>query len=147
MPHFTEKKTLPYSPEQLFDMVSDVTRYPEFLPWCVGARVYNRKADGFDADLLIGFKAFRERFTSRVTLTHPTRVYVDYLRGPLKRLYNHWDFEETADGCCAISFEVDLEFKSRTLEALIGGVFTRATQKMVSAFEDRAAILYGPPAA
>ncbi len=143
MAYLTEQKTLPYSKQQMFDLVSDVGRYPEFLPWCVGARVYNRRPEQFDADVIIGFKMFREKFTSRVALQNPDRVEVDYITGPMKRLYNHWRFTELVQGGCHINFEVDFEFQNRVLEQMIGKMFTEATDRMIDAFETRAHELYG----
>jgi coenzyme Q-binding protein COQ10 len=143
MPRHTEKRHLPFSAEQLFAIVSDVKSYPEFLPWCTGARVYNVREGQFDADLLIGYKQFKERFTSRVTIEEPTKVYVDYLRGPLKHLYNHWHFLPQEDGSCIIDFDVDLEFNSSMLEFAIRRYFDEATKKMIAAFEDRAKRIYG----
>ena len=145
MPRHSEHKHLPFSADQLFSVVSDVKRYPEFLPWCNGARVYNVKDGQFDADLIIGYKSFREHFTSRVSLSKPDKVYVDYLRGPLKRLYNHWHFLPQADGSCIVDFDVDLEFNSSVLEFAIQRYFGEATRKMVAAFEARAAELYPNP--
>lgn len=143
MTEFSDQKILPYSADQMFALVSDVARYPEFLPWCTGARVYNRRADRFDADVIIGFKMFREKFTSRVTFSRPNSVDVDYLTGPMKRLYNHWRFTDMEEGGCLIDFKVELEFKNRMLEQMIGRVFTEATERMVDAFEARAHDLYG----
>ena len=142
MPKFVEKKTLPYTPEQMFSLVSDVAAYSQFLPWCVGARVYNKAENTFDADVIIGFKMFREKFTSRVSLEPNSRVDVDYIKGPIKRLYNHWHFTEAEGGACHIDFEVDFEFKTALLNDLIGGVFEKASRKMMAAFEQRAAQLY-----
>jgi coenzyme Q-binding protein COQ10 len=146
VPHFSEKKILPYTDKQLFDLVADVSRYPEFLPWCVGARVYGRREDRFDADVIIGFKMFREKFTSRVTLEPNCRVDVDYIKGPMKRLYNHWRFIPQENGGCMIDFEVDFDFSSKLLNQMIGGLFGEACRKMVNAFEERAADLYGDAA-
>ncbi len=143
MAKHSEKKILPYSRQQLFDLVSDVGRYPEFLPWCVGARVYNRREESFDADVVIGFKMFREKFTSRVLMREPGSVHVDYITGPMKRLYNHWHFTELEAGGCLIDFEVDFEFANRVMEQMIGRVFTEATERMIDAFENRAHALYG----
>jgi len=142
MPHFSEEKILPYSAQQMIDLVSDVAKYPEFLPWCMGARVYNRRANGFDADVMIGFKLFRERFTSRVTQKPGRGVDVDYIKGPMKRLYNHWIFEDQPGGGCLVDFEVEFEFKSKFLDDMIGSLFEKACHKMVTAFEERAAELY-----
>lgn len=142
---FSEQKILPYSADQLFDLVSDVGRYPEFLPWCLGARVYNRKPDRFDADVIIGFKMFREKFTSRVTLEPGNRVDVDYIKGPMRRLYNHWRFVPQEGGSCLIDFDVDFEFSNKMLNQVIGPLFGDACIKMVQAFEHRAHELYGKP--
>jgi coenzyme Q-binding protein COQ10 len=143
MPHFAEEKVLPYTPKQVFDLVADVAQYPEFLPWCVGARIYGRKSDQFDADVMIGFKMFRERFTSRVSFVEQQSLNVDYIKGPMKRLYNHWKFSETEEGYCHVDFEVDFEFANKFLNDMIGGLFEKACHKMVSAFEERAQELYG----
>ena len=142
MPHFVDKKLMPYTQKQLFDMVADVESYPEFLPWCMDARVYNIKDGQFDADLIIGFKAFKERFTSRVTLDCPNGLDVNYIKGPMRELYNHWRFVK-ADGGTMVDFEVNFEFKSKLLGKLIGPVFGEATERMIGAFETRAKALYG----
>lgn len=139
-----EKRVLPYRPDQLFDLVADVGRYPEFLPWCIGARIKSRSETLLVADLVIGFKGIRERFTSRVTLDRPgMRIDVAYLDGPFKYLNNHWIFNETGDGGCEIDFFVDFEFRSRILQKLIGLLFNEAVRRMVGAFELRADALYG----
>ena len=144
MPAFKDRRFLPYSQQQMFDLVADVASYKDFLPWCLGTRVYNRREDGFDADMIIGFKMFKEKIVSRVSLQEPNKVNVDYMDGPLKRLYNHWVFEPASEGCM-VDFAVELEFKSRMLENLIGEVFTKATFRMIHAFEERAKDLYGTP--
>lgn len=143
-----EKRVLPYRPGQLFDLVADVGRYPEFLPWCIGARIKSRSETLLVADLVIGFKGIRERFTSRVTLDRPgMRIDVAYLDGPFRYLNNHWIFNEISDGGCEIDFFVDFEFRSRILQKLIGVLFNEAVRRMVGAFEKRADALYGnvPP--
>jgi len=145
MPHHEERKFLPYTPEQMFDLVADVGRYPEFLPWLISARVYDRSEVRFQADLIVGFKMFKERFTSRVALERPHRITVDYIRGPLRYLHNEWIFHHVEDGGCAIDFWVDFEFKSRMFERLAGAVFTEAVSRMVRAFELRAREVYGSP--
>src|SRR5574338_1322357 len=110
MPTHAEVRCLPYSREQMFDLVADVERYPEFLPWCVACRIKRRESpSAFTADLIIGFKMFRERFTSRVGLDRPHRIDVSYQHGPFRYLNNHWRFEETADGGCAIDLYIDFE--------------------------------------
>jgi coenzyme Q-binding protein COQ10 len=146
MPTHAEKRVLRYTPEQLFDMVADVRRYPEFLPWCVGARVISRREDELIADLTIGFKMFRETFRSQVALERPHHVHVQYLTGPFRYLNNHWRFHPHPQGT-EVDFFVDFEFRSRLLQAVIGTVFNEAVRLMVRAFERRALQLYGRPAA
>jgi coenzyme Q-binding protein COQ10 len=144
MPTHAEKRTVPYTPDQMFDLVADVERYPEFLPWCVATRIRRREGpDAFVADLVIGFKVFRERFTSLVGLVRPRRIDVVYREGPFRHLTNHWSFEPDDNGNCIIDFYIDFEFRSRTLQRLIGALFNQAVQRMVSAFEKRARALYG----
>ena len=144
MPTHAEKRVLRYSRKQLFGLVADVENYPEFLPWCVGSRVRSRDGNVIVADLVIGYKLFRERFVSKVTLDEPQRIDVAYSDGPFKYLDNHWVFEEAPDGkSCAIDFYVDFEFRSRLMQKLIGVVFNEAVKRMVQAFENRAHDLYG----
>ena len=143
MPRHSEKRHLPYSPEQLFDMVADVARYDEFLPWVVAVRIRSSSEEETVADLVVGFNAFKERFTSRVTKRRPSHIEVDYIEGPLKYLKNEWRFEPAADGGTDLHFSVDFAFKSRIFEALAGQMFDRALRRMTGAFETRAAELYG----
>jgi coenzyme Q-binding protein COQ10 len=144
MPTHAEKRELPYRPEQLFDLVADIERYPEFLPWCVGVRVRSREDDLVVADLVIGFKMVRERFTSRVKLDpRNLRIDVAYTDGPFRHLNNHWVFEPLANGNCRIDFYVDFEFRSPVLQRIIGMLFNEAVRRMVHAFEGRARKLYG----
>ena len=148
MPTHAEKRELPYRPEQLFDLVADIERYPEFLPWCVGARVRSREAGLIVADLVIGFKMVRERFTSRVKLDRANlRIDVAYAEGPFRYLNNHWAFEPLPNGRCRIDFYVDFEFRSAILQRIIGALFNEAVRRMVHAFETRARKLYGDGAA
>lgn len=144
MPTHAEKRHLPYSPEQLYELVARVERYPEFLPWCKAARITRREGDVFWADLVIAFKVFRERFTSKVTLLPKEGVDVEYITGPFRYLNNHWRFQPAEDGGCIVDFYVDFEFKSKMLQSLIGLLFNEAVQRMVAAFETRAEQLYGP---
>jgi coenzyme Q-binding protein COQ10 len=146
MPTHAEKKVLPYTQDQLFEMVADVRRYPEFLPWCVSARIVSRTEDELIADLTIGFKMFRETFRSQVTLERPHHVHVRYLTGPFRYLNNHWRFTPVEAGT-EVDFFVDFEFKSRLLQAVIGTVFNEAVRLMVRAFERRAYVLYRRSAA
>ena len=144
MPTHAEKRFLPYTPEQMFDMVAEVERYPEFLPWCMAARVRESESEGdvVVADLVIGYKFFRERFTSRVELERPRRIDVFYSEGPFKYLNNHWIFEP-GEGGCVVDFYVDFEFRSRFLQRAIGIFFNEAVRRMVDSFEKRARQLYG----
>lgn len=143
MPTHAEKRVLPYSKEQLFDLVIDVEKYPQFLPWCIGCRVRKREENLVVADMIIGFKVFRESFTSKVSHQRPDRIDVAYTDGPFKYLNNHWIFNEMEDGSTEIDFFVDFEFRSRILQAAIGAVFGEAVKKMIAAFEARANQLHG----
>jgi coenzyme Q-binding protein COQ10 len=142
MPTHAEKRVLRYTPEQLFALVADVRRYPEFLPWCVGARVISQTETDLLADLTIGFKLFRETFRSRVVLDRPHHVGVTYEKGPFRYLNNTWKFTPVAAGT-EVEFFVDFEFRNGLLQAVIGVVFNEAVRLMVRAFERRAMILYG----
>ena len=147
MPYHAEKRIVPYTPAQMYALIADVETYPEFLPWCAASRIRARhKTAGeevLDVDLVISFKVFRERFGSRVTLRETANeIDVAYIDGPFKYLNNHWRFHDHPRGC-EIDFSVDFEFKSRTLQMLIGVVFNEAMQRVVRAFERRAAELYG----
>jgi coenzyme Q-binding protein COQ10 len=142
MPTHAEKRIMRHSPDDVFQIVADVQRYPEFLPWCVGARVITRDEDKLVADLTIGFKMFRETFRSDVTLQRPGMVQVQYLNGPFRYLNNTWNLREVPQGT-EVDFFVDFEFKSRMLQAVIGTVFNEATRLMVRAFERRAMHIHG----
>ena len=143
MPRHSETKHLPYAPEQMFDLVADVARYDEFLPWVVAVRVRSSSEAETVADLIVGFNAFKERFTSRVVKQRPSRICVDYVEGPLKYLHNEWQFAPGAAGGTDVHFSVDFAFKSRLFESLAGAMFDRALRRMTGAFEQRAAALYG----
>jgi len=143
MPTHAEKRVLPYRPEQMYDLVAAVEHYPVFLPWCIGARIRERSETLLVADLIIGFKLFRERFTSRVTLDpSKQRIDVAYSDGPFKYLRNHWLFLPHPQGC-EIDFFVDFEFRNRLLQKTIELLFGEAVRRMVAAFEARAQALYG----
>jgi len=138
MPTHSEKRFLPHSPDQLFDLVADVEDYPNFLPWCVGLRVKSREKNILRADMIVGFKVLREQFTSKVTLTPKQQIDVEYLDGPFSYLQNCWKFSEKDDGC-EIDFFIDFEFRSRLLRKIMEPLFYEAVRRMVSAFEKRAA--------
>ncbi|MDE1147770.1 MAG: type II toxin-antitoxin system RatA family toxin [Azospirillaceae bacterium] len=145
MPTHAEKRVLPYTPEQLFRLVAEVEKYPEFLPWAVAARIRRREGNVIWADLVIGFKMVREKFTSKVTLDEPgLRIDVEYTDGPFHHLNNHWIFEPHPEGCL-IDFYVDFEFRNLILQKIIGALFGEAVRRMVAAFEARAHQLYGAP--
>jgi len=142
MPIHRETRVLPYTPAQIYALVADVERYPEFLPWCVACRITKREsASAFIAELAVGFKMVRERFLSKVTLVPMTAITVEYLSGPFDHLTNEWNFAPVAGGT-SVSFFLSFEFKSKLLQALIGVLFEEAVHRMVSAFEDRAKKLY-----
>lgn len=150
MPTYTETRILPFTPQQLFGLVISIEKYPEFLPWCRAARIVSREADGaFVGELIISFSHLTERYSSRVTPTPPSGasegiVDVALVSGPFHHLENHWRFVPHPQGC-EIHFAVDFAFKSKWLDKLIGGLFNRASEKMVAAFLARAEALYGEP--
>jgi len=141
MPTHAEKKDLPYTAEQMFALVADVEKYPEFLPWCLSSRITKHEGDVFYADLVIGYKLVREKFTSKVVLESPHAIRVEYLKGPLKHLSNKWVFIPR-EGGCTIDFYVDFEFRNPFFRNLMGIFFNEIVRRMVSAFEDRAKDLY-----
>ncbi len=146
MPKHHEKRVLPYSPEQLFDLVADIEKYSEFLPWCLASRFRSRSGDTVVAELVIGFRMFRERFVSRVSMERPHRIHVDYLEGPMKHLSNEWVFRPHAKpNHCEVDFYVDFEFKNPVLQKVVGVLFAEAFRRMVIAFEARAQQIYGDP--
>lgn len=146
-----EQKVLPYTPEQMFDLVAAVDQYKDFAPWCVASRITKRESDTvFYADLIVGYKMFRERFSSKVVLERPSQerpgsIYIEYLRGPLKHLTNQWRFIREPDGSCLIDFSVEFEFKNMALQSLANLFFQEVIKRMVDAFEERACEIYGAP--
>ena len=150
MPSFLEKRRVRHKAEQMFDLVANVERYPEFVPLCKALRVRSRRRekDGREtliADMTVGYKVIRERFTSRVVLDKPRlKVVVEYIDGPFSRLENTWTFTDEADGeGSRVRFDIDYEFRSRTLGALMGSMFDAAFRKFARAFEERANTVYG----
>jgi coenzyme Q-binding protein COQ10 len=143
MPRHSEQRHFPYSPEQMFDLVADVKRYQEFLPWVAATRVRSDSDTLMIADLVVGFKAIKETFTSRVEKRRPDHLCVRYVEGPLKYLKNDWSFKPDGKGGTDIGFCVDFAFKSRIFEALAGQMFDMALRRMIGAFETRAHELYG----
>ena len=146
MPTHSETRALPYSAQQMYDLVADVARYPDFIPWTIATRVRSVEDQGdvnlMHADMVVGFKMFRERFLSRVTLHKDApKIDTEYVDGPFKHLISNWEFVNTDTGC-DVKFHVDFEFKNRLLQGAAGLFFMDAMQRIVRAFEDRAAALY-----
>jgi coenzyme Q-binding protein COQ10 len=149
MPTHKEKRTVPYSARQMYDLVADVPRYPEFLPWNAAARVRSRAplpggGELMEADLVISFKVFRERFGSRVELwPDQNRIETEYIDGPFRHMRSTWAFRDLPGGGSEVDFFVDFEFRNAILQKVIGLVFNEAMQRIVRAFETRAKALYG----
>jgi coenzyme Q-binding protein COQ10 len=141
MPKHSETRFLPYTPEQLYRLVLDIERYPEFLPWCVAARITERHEDRLKADMIVGYKAIREKFTSIVLAKPNRRIDVSYVSGPLAQLSNRWIFTPVAGGC-ELSFSLELSFKAPLLANLFEAFFEKALLRMSAAFEARAHKLY-----
>ena len=139
---YEESRVIKHTPKNLFNLVSDVSKYPEFLPWCLGARVKNINQNNFDADLIIGFKIYKEIYSSRIFLDNIKNVIkVEYMDGPFERLENYWVFKENNEGCI-VEFMVDFKFKSVFLQTIMETLFSEAVKRMVKAFETRANELY-----
>jgi coenzyme Q-binding protein COQ10 len=130
----------------MFDLVADVGRYAEFLPWVSAIRVRSNSETEMVADMIVGFKGLRETFTSRVGKVRPTEIHVEYVDGPLDHLRNDWVFRSDGQGGCLVDFTVDFAFKNRVFEMIAGQMFDRALRKMIGAFEERAAALYASAA-
>lgn len=143
MPSHAEKRVLPYTSQQLFDLVMDIEKYPEFLPWCVAARINERGKNELSADVIVGYKMFREKFSSRVHFKRANEIEVEYLQGPMRHLHNKWAFRDIRSGQCEVDFYVDFSLKTKLFETLVDQFFHRALVKMINAFEARAAQLYG----
>lgn len=149
MAHYAVVHRLPYTPEQLFGLVGDVERYPEFIPWVTYMRVYNARepvggVDQCDAEAGVGFKFLRERFATRVRRDEPAKVItVDLISGPFRRLANRWAFTAEGEGT-RIDFDIEFEFRVRLLDAVLRANFDRAVNRLIACFEARAAALYGP---
>ena len=137
-----EQRIIKHTPSNLFKLVSDVKKYPEFLPWCLGARVKNNSKNNFDADLIIGFKIYKEIYSSQVILDHVNKkIIVNYKDGPFEHLDNYWIFKDNMNGC-EVEFMVDFKFKSVFLQTLMETLFSEAVRRMVGAFEKRANELF-----
>jgi len=151
MPQFSTKRRVPHAASDMFNLVADVEKYPQFVPLCSALKVKSRTekngATVLVADMTVAYKIIRETFTSRVTLDRPDlRIFVEYLSGPFKRMQNRWRFMPVGENACEIEFFIDYEFRSRTLAAVMGAVFDAAFRKFAVAFEQRADEIYGRPA-
>ena len=147
MPTHSETRTLPYTAKQMYELVADVREYPQFLPWCAAARIlkvtHHADSDVMEAELVVSFRVFRERFGSRVTLWPDARkIHTEYIDGPFRRMQSTWAFRDHEKGC-EIEFFVDFEFRNAILRSVIGLVFEEAMHRIVRAFERRAEELYG----
>ncbi len=149
MPSYHDTRELPYSAEQMFLLVADIERYPEFLPWCKAAKIRERESEEvLFADLVIHYKIFSERYTSKVYLMRPIEegdpfiINASLVQGPFTHLENHWEFHALSEHRCRVVFSVEFAFRSSLLEHTIGMVFDRAARKMATAFEDRARALW-----
>jgi len=142
MPAFKDQRVVAYTPEQMFELVANVERYPEFLPWCAGTTISQRSNESFIADLEIGFEMIKESYRSRVILTPHSKVEVDYIHGPFKELYNIWTFTPYDGNKCLLAFELDFKLKSGLLSLVLEPVFNQASHKMIEAFENRAKSLH-----
>jgi len=149
MPQFTNKRRVRHAAADMFDLVADVEKYPQFVPLCQSLRVRSRadKDEGVEvltASMTIAYKLIQQTFTSRVTLDRPNlKILVEYLDGPFSRLQNRWTFKPTGDDACEVEFYIDYEFRSRTFGMLMGAVFDTVFRKMAAAFEERADKVYG----
>ena len=131
-----EQKTLPYTAQQMFDLVAAVDEYDEFAPWCVASRINKWEGNTtFYADLIVGYKLFREKFSSKVILEKNKEISIEYQEGPLQNLTNHWVFTDNEDGSCTIDFSVQFEFKNVALQTLANMFFNEVVKRMIGAFE------------
>jgi coenzyme Q-binding protein COQ10 len=150
MPRFSNKRHVKHTAEQMFDLVADVERYPEFVPMCQSLRLRQRTpgpngTETIVADMTVSFKLIRETFTSRATLDRPNlRIQVEYLRGPFSSMQNRWTFEPRSETSCEVGFFIAYEFRSRMLAMLMGAMFDAAFQRFAGAFEKRADVIYPP---
>jgi len=142
--HKVDRSVLvPYSASQMFDLVAEVDRYPEFMPWCGGARVLSRDEHGMMASVTIAFAGLRQQFTTRNTHDYPNRIDLNLVDGPFSMLAGHWRFQPLGEDGCKVLFTMEYAFSSRTLEALVGPVFNRVASSFIDSFTRRAQACYG----
>ena len=153
MPQFSSKRRVRHAAAEMFDLVADAERYPEFVPLCRALKVKSRTAKGegvevLVADMTVAYKLIRETFKSRVTLDKPNlQILVEYLDGPFSRMQNRWSFSPAGEQACEVEFFIDYEFRSRVLAALMGAMFDAAFRRFAAAFEQRADEIYRNKAA
>ncbi len=142
--HKVERSVLvPYSAAQMFELVADVEKYPEFMPWCGGAEVQSRTPEGMQASIVIAFAGLRQRFTTRNVHQYPNRIDLHLVDGPFSELVGNWVFNPLAEDACKVEFTLNYAFSSRTLEALVGPVFSRIAGSFIDSFTKRADAVYG----
>ncbi|WP_032112098.1 type II toxin-antitoxin system RatA family toxin [Candidatus Paracaedibacter symbiosus] len=142
MPTHAEKRILPYQVEQIFDLVADVEKYPEFLPWILSANIISREPQKFIADLEIGYKLIRTTYRSEVVLTPHQSIDINYINGPFQYLHNHWNFQQRDDKLMELDFFIDFEFQASYLQVVLQSAFGEVVKRMIQAFEKRAAAIY-----
>ena len=149
MPDYATTRRVRHAASEMFDLVADVERYPEFVPLCERLVVRQRVSEPenvqvIGADMTVAYKLLRETFTSRVTLDRPNlQILVEYLKGPFSRMENRWEFHAIGDHVCDVKFRIDYEFRSRMLALVMGAVFDAAFRRFAEAFERRADRIYG----
>jgi ribosome-associated toxin RatA of RatAB toxin-antitoxin module len=142
--HTVKRSVLvPYSAAQMFDLVADVEKYPEFMPWCGGTQVQARDENGMQASVLISFAGLKQRFTTRNLHDYPRRIDLELVDGPFSSLAGHWQFQALSDDACKVVFTLDYAFSSRALEAVVGPVFNRIASSFIDSFTKRAQARYG----
>lgn len=142
MPTHAEKRILPFKAKQIFDLVADVEKYPDFLPWVISAKIISREENKFTADLEIGYKIIRTSYRSQVVLTPHQTIDINYVDGPFRYLNNHWHFKELGEQLMEVDFFIDFDFQSSYLQILLQSAFTEVVKRMIQAFEKRAAEIY-----
>lgn len=142
--HTVQRSVLvPYSAAQMFELVADVEKYPEFMPWCGGTEVQSRDEHGMQASILISFAGLKQRFTTRNTHDYPNRIDLELVDGPFSLLVGHWQFQALAEDACKVLFTLDYAFSSRPLEMVVGPVFNRIASSFIDSFTKRAQAKYG----
>lgn len=142
MPTHAEVKILPYTAKQMYDLVADVEKYPQFLPWCIACRILERNDQEIKADLIVGYKFFKDQFVSKVILNPYESISVSYQEGALRHLSNHWKFKDVDNARCEVDFFVDFELQNSLLQSAVELFFNEAVKIMIHAFEKRADQLY-----